>query len=36
MKFDDNVQKHIDEYFDNISPEDLAKLLASKYHVKFD
>lgn len=36
MKFDDNVQKHIDEYFDNISSEDLVKLLDNKYHVKFD
>lgn len=33
MKFDDNVQKHIDEYFNNISGEDFARLLSDKYHV---
>ena len=36
MKFDNKVQKHIDEYFNNISPEDFASLLVDKYHMKFD
>lgn len=36
MKFDDNVKKHIKEYFDNISAEELARLLVDKYHMKFD
>lgn len=34
MKFTKEIKKKIDKYFDNISGEDLYKLLTEKYHLK--